>query len=378
MRDYLPIYGNNYWETPNIDELAKKGTVFLKHYTAAPSTAMAFTSMFTGLYGYQTNREKYIEVEEYKGETLFDKLYYLGYRCHVIWDKSYMHLAKKYSECYGKDTMIHNMNYLTKNLQPHIKGKFDDLSFHPEFEAKAYDEFHNLLKTIVSSSKKIFVWIHFPHVIAGRNSYGSDIDLFDKMIGIIRKYFSDDSIYITADHGHMNGTKGKFGYGFDVNESAIKIPFITPRINGCAVIDFPTSNTQLEEVILEEKIHARKFIYSETAYYAQPHRKLAIISGNYKYIYEKAEKKEILYDIEWDKEENINLFESEIYDVDRRIFYSANLRYFYPYWEEALSVGNMLRLRKNEIWRNAPLYIEAKEKTLQKLKLIYTKMTNKL
>lgn len=28
MPAYLPIYGNKYWETPNIDELASKGTVF--------------------------------------------------------------------------------------------------------------------------------------------------------------------------------------------------------------------------------------------------------------------------------------------------------------------------------------------------------------
>ena len=35
--------------TPNIDELAKKGTVFNRHYTAAASTAMAFTSMATEL-----------------------------------------------------------------------------------------------------------------------------------------------------------------------------------------------------------------------------------------------------------------------------------------------------------------------------------------
>ena len=60
MRGYLPVYGNTYWKTPNIDELAKKGTVFLKHYTAAPSTAMSFTSMFTGLYAIDIDRQKHV------------------------------------------------------------------------------------------------------------------------------------------------------------------------------------------------------------------------------------------------------------------------------------------------------------------------------
>ena len=26
--DYLPVYGNKYWKTPNIDKLAEKGTIF--------------------------------------------------------------------------------------------------------------------------------------------------------------------------------------------------------------------------------------------------------------------------------------------------------------------------------------------------------------
>ena len=49
-KDYLPCYGNKYWKTPNIDYLVQNGIVFDRHYTAAPSTAMSFTSMFTGKY----------------------------------------------------------------------------------------------------------------------------------------------------------------------------------------------------------------------------------------------------------------------------------------------------------------------------------------
>ncbi|MBR5605704.1 MAG: sulfatase-like hydrolase/transferase, partial [Verrucomicrobia bacterium] len=57
----LPIYGNQIWETPNIDELAHKGTVFMRHYTTAPSTGMAMTSMFTGKYPYELKeRRKYL------------------------------------------------------------------------------------------------------------------------------------------------------------------------------------------------------------------------------------------------------------------------------------------------------------------------------
>lgn len=108
LPSYLPTYGNKYWKTPNIDELAQKGTVFMQHYTAAPSTAMAFTSMFTGLYPYQLDRADYTEVEEYnQGTTLFDEMYERGYECHLMWSNNYIKMADKYSKCYGKHTIRH-------------------------------------------------------------------------------------------------------------------------------------------------------------------------------------------------------------------------------------------------------------------------------
>ena len=57
--DYLSCYGGQLWSTPNIDDLASKGTIFKRHYTSAPSTAMSISSMFTGKYPYQLNRKIY-------------------------------------------------------------------------------------------------------------------------------------------------------------------------------------------------------------------------------------------------------------------------------------------------------------------------------
>lgn len=365
MRGYLPVYGNKYWKTPNIDELASKGTVFMKHYTAAPSTAMSFTSMFTGLYAYETDRKKYTEVSEFEADTFFDKLYQKGYSCHVVWDKSYVHLAQRYSKCYGKHTTIHNTDFLTRAQPPHQKGEYDDMTFFPELEEECFKKMEALTQEIAGSTDKVFMWIHFPHVLLGRNSYGSDIDLTDRMIGMFRKYFDDDAIFITADHGHMNGTHGKYGYGFDVNEQAIKIPLITPRINNLEVVDFPTSNTQIQDIIMG-KLEKRDVVFSETAYYQQPHRKIAVIKGKYKYIYEKATKKEYLFDVDWDYSENINLLETEIFDLDRKKYYSVMQRFFYPHWNDGLpQIASELRAEKDKLWRNAPFLIEMKERIIQ-------------
>lgn len=373
MREYLPIYGNTFYNTPNIDELASKGTVFLKHYTAAPSTAMAFTSMFTGLYPYETDRHSYVEVSDYQGDTFFDDMHGKGYSCHIVWDESYIKLAHKFSKCYGRDTTIHSTNFLTKKQPPHIKGKYDDTTFFPELEDMCVQKMEELTREICGNSDKVFMWVHFPHALLGRNAYGSDIDMVDRMVGMLRKYFSDDAIYITADHGHMNGAHGKFGYGFDLYQEAILIPFISPRIEGLSTVDFPTSNTQLAEIIQGE-IKKRDIVFSETAYYMQSHRKLAIIDGDYKYIFEKKSHKEFLFDTAWDPMENINLLATEIYDTDRNTWYSQTQRTFYPWWFNVYDEARKLRAIKDGIWKNAPWYIEMKERILFYLKNIYSRL----
>ena len=195
------------------------------------------------------------------------------------------------------------------------------------------------------------------------------------MIGIIRKYFDDENIFLTADHGHMNGNKGKYGYGFDLHNSSIRIPLITPKINGKNVIEFNTCNTQLGEILLDRTVEKQEFLLSETAYYMQPHRKMAVICGKYKYIYEKATDKEYLYDMEWDPSECHNLLATEIYDVDRKTYYSANQRFFYPYWDEAIKIAPILREKKNSIWVNAPRMVELKERYVFRMKMFYQKMS---
>ncbi len=377
MKEYLPPYGQKEFHMPNVAELAAKGTVFHRHYTAAPSTAMAFTSMFTEKYAYQTDRKKYVEVEEYDGITLFDRYYDLGYESHILWDSSYVYLAQKYSKCYGKHTTIHNVEWLTKAPPAHVNGVFDDLTYFPEYTEKLCEEFQKFLENVVGNKENVFLWIHFPHVLAGRNSYGSDLDVYDQLVGYCRKYFDDDNIFLTADHGHMNGTHGKYGYGFDVNEPAICIPLIAPKLDGFDRVDFPTSNTQLSDFIFNRTIQKAPYVISETAYYEQPHRKIAIIKENYKYVYEKMTGKSRLYDVVWDQNENVDLALPEIYDVDRRRYYSISQRVYYRKWEESQAAFKELETIKNGLWRTPAWYMDLYYKLLFNLKLIAARILNK-
>ena len=51
--DHLGCYGYHLPTSPDIDELARSGTIFLNAYTASPFTVTSLASMFTGLYPWE-------------------------------------------------------------------------------------------------------------------------------------------------------------------------------------------------------------------------------------------------------------------------------------------------------------------------------------
>lgn len=355
---YLPVYGNSYWKgkTPNIDELAHRGTIFNRHYTAAPSSAMSYFSMWTGVFAHETNRRDYLPIKEPEPyESFFDKAYELGYDCHIIWDSKWMTTAKLYSECYG--------NHVTYN---DISGLRQPVGSHQQHnkpvkcnEAKVNETVNRIIseiEKITSCGNKVFVWMHLPHVLNGRNTYGSDIDIYDIIIGHVRKYFMDENIFISSDHGNMNGTHGKIGYGFDVYESAIRIPLITPRIDGLTSVDFPTSTVDLFDLLFYRKISKRDVVFSDSAYYCQLNRKLAIISGRYKYIYNRKNHSEELYDVVFDPNENVNLISDNIYDSDRHLSCPMPELYFYTHWDTIDNVRIEMRKIRKRIWREGNFF----------------------
>lgn len=372
---YLPTYGNKFNKTPNIDELAAKGTVFKRHYTVAPSTAMAFTSMFTGLYPYQTKRKDYVEVKDENFETLFDKMHDKGYDCHIVWSHNYYTMTVKYSNCYGKHTTRHEDKYFNQFVGPHVAG-IDEIEPNDELLEKTYA---SLIEEIdkIDRSKPVFLWAHMPHVFKGRTSYGDDMDVFDRFIGDIRKRFGD-YIFITADHGANDGMGGKVGYGFDVYETAIHIPLITPRLEGRETYEELSSNVDLMKMILDAEIPKRDYVLSDTSYYQQPFRKLAIISGNYKYVYDKLTKKKSLYDVVDDPYELIDIAAKVVIDPDRHKKVVAKQTIFYPYRKEADEAFKKLDAIWESIWDNGKTYINVIRYIKKQIRFVFSNIKGKL
>ena len=379
-KEYLPIYGNMIWagKTPNIDELAHKGTIFNRCYTAAPSTVMSFRSMMTGRFPYEQPYCNYTPKEVPESEEDFFSVARLkGYECHVLWDSTWVNMVLKYGNCFGKDTIIHNIEGIKQGVGCHynrsVPIKRDD-----HLSRETIERIISVIKEILNSNNRILLWIHLPHVINGRTAYGGDIDIFDEFIGKCRGLFDDSNIFISADHGNMNGNKGKYCYGFDVYTSAIEIPLITPRIGDVGVSEEFISNVDFKHLILDRIINRREVIYSESAYYAQPHRKLAIIKKGLKYIYSKEKSREELYDIINDKHENCNLLVSNYKDPDRRLTSPTREYYYSPYWDSIDSIIRDFRDEKEKIWKNASWYKELYEKNLRRAKFVAVGLKKKI
>lgn len=355
--DYLSCYGGTLCQTSNIDALASQGTVFTNFYTASPSSAMAFTSMFTGLYPFETERKSYREVARFSQcPTLSDKLEEQGFEVHVIWAGKWFKGSHKRSRVFSPSTHFHNLENIYTLVGPHFLRKSQKLAtFHIDPLKTIYDE----VKAILDRRKKnVFIWLHCPHVFIGRPGYGSDIDLFDKLVGMLLDFFTPGEVYLTGDHGHMNCEKGIPVYGFHVYEGAIKIPLITPNHFKSHVIDDLVSNIQLKNIILNHSYEKREFIYADTQYYLQENRKLMIRKGDYKYIYNKKNKSEELYDLKLDPHENVNLLIDKWVDRNRNKFYSLEEIFYYPRWEEARRAYAELRKEKDRIWKQGKYWEE--------------------
>ena len=374
---YLPTYGNRHYKTPNIDELAAKGTVFKRHYTAAPSTAMAFTSMFTGKYPLETGRADYTEIEKFDidgGTTLFDELDKKGYECHLVWSKNYIVMAERFSRCYGKNTIHHEFMNFNQYVGPHVSG-LGDIERDDALLEETYNALISEIDTI-DRSKPVFLWVHLPHVIKGRCGYGDDIDVLDRFVGDIRERFGD-YIFITADHGNNDGTCGKTGYGFDVFESAIHIPLIAPRLEGKEVYEGLTSNIDLMEFILNEKIPEHEYVLSDTSYFQQPLRKFAIVKGNYKLVYDKLKKKKYLYDVIEDPEEKINLLNRITDDPDRYRKVVTKQTIYYPYWDKVDEAYKELNAVFESLWDNGKTILNIKNYIVKKMRYFLSTLKGK-
>ena len=388
--DGFPVYRTKRYggqiETPHFDDLISKSKFYENVYATAPSTAMSLTSMFTGLFIHELGRRSYAVSDSTVGNlpkgttSLFLELEKLGYETHVVWDDIMI----------KKDQKIRINAWQGKNTKFFVKNRFSNRFAH-QLGKKILKEYGRIweLGRILSYTKKLkepwAVFARFAREVSPsfvgssngitNNIWDDEIIENDHTIKLLMDDYPDNTrLIVTSDHGRMYGEQGMYGYAFNLCEGSVKVPIIDYDPSNEDQISEDNSTISLKNfknIVLNKKIDKPKYIYSDTAYADQWHRKTMIRRDNWKYIYHRDgwPCKEQLFDLRSDPNELINLasekyidpyrdsrpkgdtvdknFSPSIYDFDGKKLSEVIPR---SDWKNVLLVLDELRAERERIW----------------------------
>jgi arylsulfatase A-like enzyme/Tfp pilus assembly protein PilF len=232
--DHIGAYGSRSAQTPNIDRLAREGTMFRNCYAQLPLTLPSHCTLFTGRYpmahNVRNNAKYFLNPSEF---TLAEALHAKNYRTYAV--IAAFVLMSKFGLQQGFD-------FYDDYLDPHELAH----NFKSEIPAgEVYDKFSAWLAG--NSSRKFFAWVHFydahdpynpPVVFAKRfanNSqgrYDGEIAYVDSIVGKIvddlreRGLLEKTLLVIAGDHGEAFGEHQEYGHAIFCYEENLRVPLI--------------------------------------------------------------------------------------------------------------------------------------------------------
>lgn len=367
----MSLYGG-YNKYPNIERIAKNGTIFLNAQAAAASTLMCHSCEWTGLYPWQlhdeTNvpfQERIYETQIFSSQNIFTDLLKLDYDVNIV----FVNKPGKYFETYTQTAGIWGKDGIKVHL-------VDDWDINPNNSRKTHLKTAlKILENSRKSGKKCFVWMKIHGFYKEMNPVTGAIGdpllryldyagqtrvtrddawnaIVDEVVGEILDevgHLKDDNapeIVFASDHGAFQGEYGLKDYGFHLNQEIVHVPLISsycvekdqltlPAGSNPSSIDTLFSMRQIRNLLTKRKFDKEDMIFSETLYPGQVSNspntknsfsKIAAFDERYKYVYqpwgfngESNAPEELLFDTWYDKNEKINLanFDGQYRDVAR-------------------------------------------------------------
>ncbi|MBR3738814.1 MAG: hypothetical protein IKN26_08795, partial [Eubacterium sp.] len=102
-----------------------------------------------------------------------------------------------------------------------------------------------------------------------------------------------------------------------------------------------------------------------------------VVGKRYKYIFNREDSSEELYDLKWDKEENHNILRESYYEKNRGSNVFVDELYFYPYKNKALKEYEKLKKIKNDIWVEPSSFENFYYRFRRKVSLLKKSLKNK-
>lgn len=254
--DHLSCYGYSRPTTPNIDELAKTGTLFTNVITPIPITLPAHCSMLTGMippcHGVHFNMNQKLPSSK---KTLAKILFDAGYKTAAVTG------AFVLDSQFGLDQgfEIYNDTFLDPiEVSTGVERRAGEVS---QFGCEYLEKFNGT---------PFFLFLHFydPHhryeppepyaTTYAETPYAGEIAYTDQCIGEIVKKLKELGLYdsaliiITGDHGESLGEHGEDYHAYFIYQSNIKVPLVikTPGQDNPQRIDTPVGLIDIVPTIL--------------------------------------------------------------------------------------------------------------------------------
>ncbi len=337
--DYLSCYGYKRKTTPNIDALAKKGTLFTNVISPVPLTLPAHSTMLTGTippyHGVHANIDYKLDQSNVTlADTLKDNDFTTGAIVSAFVLNSGTGLGKGFDSYNDKfeEEILGSNQYAERQGTETTRFALDWLDSHKD--------------------DKFFLFLHYydphdkydpPQPFASRfksNLYAGEIAFTDHCIGKVLARLKglglDDStlIIITGDHGEMLDEHGEKTHGYFIYQSAIKVPLIfklpgqrkgkvlkemvglvdiVPTIYSLLGIEAPNylQGTSLVDLIRgDEPAKQERHIYCESLFPTKYNANslLGVLTNRFKYIQTTRPE---LYDVSSDPQEGNDLITQE-------------------------------------------------------------------
>ncbi len=299
--DALSSYGGTATSTPNIDSLAKDGTLFKNAYSAAPWTLPAFSSMMTGVSPtvHRTFASDSVLPDKFK--TIAEYLRDSGYYTAAIGDNFYLHTEFNMDQ-----------GFLEYNFYPRRQMVID--SFGATLIKKSFpntmnpyastDQLTDLAIDWIGKNRDsdFFLWVHYydPHIpyappteYISKNAvpddsigyqlwnasairdghfapsasqrkwikelYDAEVRYVDASLGRLLEAFKEESLYkssliiLTSDHGEEFWEHDGFEHGHTLYNELLRVPLIVklPGKHSARVVEDEVTTQSLMPTVLE-------------------------------------------------------------------------------------------------------------------------------
>jgi len=234
--DRLSCYDSTHVQTPNIDHLARKGTLFFRAFANTPTTLPSHASILLGITPLQHGiHDNYNFVVHKELLTLAEHLKTFGYSTGAIIGAH--PLDSRFGLDQGFDT--YDDDYDKLSSQKFAQG-----------ERRAHDVVKKAIEWLKSQKSPWFLWTHFydPHEPYNPpepfkeeyrdRPYDGEVASVDSELGKLLDYmktynlFKNSLIVLTSDHGESLEEHGERTHGYFAYNSTIWVPLIITAPNG--------------------------------------------------------------------------------------------------------------------------------------------------